>query len=176
MRRDKRQVSVAESAANGDDEAVAPDEDVQERKDEDSESPNHSSGPITPGDGPEGSEHSADDGGMTMFNLVFIMNPHRMDAAAEVADLFEHVAKDINKALRYAQSYSNYVWKESDMILLMKDKAKEKSKQGRATCAFMADRNHRTTNERFMAEDTPKVFSCSYYQGHLRSHFVRQHS
>jgi hypothetical protein len=76
----------------------------------------------------EGSENGNDDGGMTMFNLVFIMNPHRMDAAAEVAEMFEHVAKDINKALRYAQSYSNYVWKESDIILTMKEKAREKSK------------------------------------------------
>ena len=62
-----------------------------------------------------------------MFNLVFILNPGRLEATVEVANIFEHVAKDINKALRYAQSYSNYVWKQSDIILNMKDKAREKS-------------------------------------------------
>ena len=62
--------------------------------------------------------HSEDnEGGMTMFNLVFIMNPKKIEAPQRVADMFEHVAKDINKALRYAQNYSNYVWKESDLIL-----------------------------------------------------------
>lgn len=70
--------------------------------------------------------HSEDnEGGMTMFNLVFIVNPKKTEAPAKVADMFEHVAKDINKALRYAQNYSNYVWKESDMILNLKEKAKD---------------------------------------------------
>jgi hypothetical protein len=72
-------------------------------------------------------ESGIDEGGMTMFNLVFILNPGRLEAAEEVANLFEHVVKDINKALRYAQNYSGYVWKESDMILNMKEKAREKS-------------------------------------------------
>jgi hypothetical protein len=80
---------------------------------------------------PKGTSFTSDDanaeGGMTMFNLVFIMNPRKSEAPARVMDMFEHVAKDINKALRYAQNYSNYVWKESDMILNMKEKAKEKS-------------------------------------------------
>jgi hypothetical protein len=75
-----------------------------------------------------GSENGQDDGGMTMFNLVFILNPGRIDATSEVANVFEHVAKDVNKALRYAQNYSSYVWRESDMILTMKDRAREKSK------------------------------------------------
>lgn len=74
-----------------------------------------------------GSENGNDDGGMTMFNLVFILNPSRLEAASRVQDIFEHVAKDINKALRYAQHYTNYVWRESEMILTMKDKAREDS-------------------------------------------------
>jgi nitrogen permease regulator 3-like protein len=74
-----------------------------------------------------GSENDADDLGMTMFNLVFILNPNRMEASTRVADIFEHVAKDMNKALRYAQHYSNYVSKESDRILTMKEKAREDS-------------------------------------------------
>jgi len=73
------------------------------------------------------SENGVDDGGMTMFNLVFILNPSRLEAAARVQAIFEYVAKDINKALRYAQHYNNYVSKESDLILTMKDKAREDS-------------------------------------------------
>jgi hypothetical protein len=78
---------------------------------------------------PKGTSFTSDDanneGGMTMFNLVFIMNPKRTEAPTRVMDMFEHVAKDINKALRYAQNYSNYVWRESDLILTLKDKAKD---------------------------------------------------
>lgn len=77
---------------------------------------------------PKGTSFTSDDtndGGMTMFNLVFIMNPKTTEAPMRVADMFEHVAKDINKALRYAQNYSNYVWKESERILNLKEKARE---------------------------------------------------
>lgn len=80
---------------------------------------------------PQGNSFVSDDGtdlrGMTMFNLVFIMNTPEAHAISRVKDMFEHVAKDLNKALRYAQAYSNYVWKESEMILTMKDKAREES-------------------------------------------------
>lgn len=77
---------------------------------------------------PKGTSFTSDDtndGGMTMFNLVFIMNPKTTEAPVRVSDMFEHVAKDINKALRYAQNYSNYVWKESERILNLKEKARE---------------------------------------------------
>lgn len=70
---------------------------------------------------------------MTLFNLVFIMNPSRLDAHVQVSSMFEHVAKDINKALRYAQNYSNYVWKESEKIMNKKDKAREDSTYNLAT-------------------------------------------
>lgn len=69
-----------------------------------------------------------DGSGITMFNLIFIMNHTKFEAQARNTDMFEHVAKDINKALRFAQHYSNYVWKESEMILGMKDKAREERK------------------------------------------------
>lgn len=77
---------------------------------------------------PEGSfasDNGNDSSGITMFNLVFIMHPHPQEAALRTKDMFEHVAKDMNKALKYAQHYNNYVWKESEKILSMKDKAKD---------------------------------------------------
>lgn len=75
-----------------------------------------------------GPDEEADHGSMTMFNVVFIMNPPRLEAAERINDIYEHVAKKINKALKYAQAESNYVWKESELILSMKEKAREESK------------------------------------------------
>jgi len=83
---------------------------------------------VMPDKGSSFNSDDADQGGMTMFNLVFIMHPQHEEAPARTLDMFEHVAKDLNKAMRYAQNYNNYVWKESEMILSMKDKAREESK------------------------------------------------
>lgn len=74
------------------------------------------------------SEDGDDHGGMTMFNAVFIINSKRDGAKEKIRDMYEHVIKKFNKALKHAQASANYVWKESEMILLMKEKAKEESK------------------------------------------------
>lgn len=63
--------------------------------------------------------------GMTMFNLVFIMHAKPQEAAIRIKDMYDNVAKDMNKALKYAQHYNSYVWTESEKILAMKEKAKE---------------------------------------------------
>lgn len=85
---------------------------------------------VSPDKGSSFNSDDADPGGMTMFNLVFIMHPLPEEASVRTLDMFEHVAKDLNKAMRYAQNYNNYIWKESEMILGMKDKAREESKSG----------------------------------------------
>ena len=69
-----------------------------------------------------------DEGGMTMFNVVFMMNVPKEEEDARVQEVYEHIVKKFNKALNHAQSSDNYVWKESEMILLMKDKSREESK------------------------------------------------
>lgn len=71
----------------------------------------------------EGSELA----GMTMFNLVFMMHPSRFEARRRINDMYEYVAKDLNRALRFAQHYNNYVWKECEIIHGLKDKAREES-------------------------------------------------
>lgn len=68
------------------------------------------------------------DESMTMFNVVFILRVPRGEAHARVDEMFEHVAKKFNKALVHAQGSSNYVWNEAQLIMAMKEKAKEKSK------------------------------------------------
>ncbi|KAL3420718.1 Nitrogen permease regulator 3 [Phlyctema vagabunda] len=75
------------------------------------------------------SDDDDDSGGMTMFNAVFVLHipedgtdDHTFERLQEV---YENVAKDFNKALKHAQAQSNYVWKESELILGMKEKARD---------------------------------------------------
>ena len=67
-------------------------------------------------------------GGMTMFNVVFILNVPKDEEDKRIIEVYEHVIKKFNKALKYAQAQSNYVWKESEMILSIKEKAREERK------------------------------------------------
>ncbi|EHL02491.1 putative Nitrogen permease regulator 3 [Glarea lozoyensis 74030] len=76
-----------------------------------------------------GKEEEEDEGGMTMFNVVFMVNVSREEEDGRVQEVFEHVVKKFNKALNHAQASDNYVWKESEMILGMKDKAREEIAQ-----------------------------------------------
>jgi hypothetical protein len=73
----------------------------------------------------ENSEDGDDHGGMTMFNAVFVLNVPKDEEDERILDIYEHVIKKFNKALKHAQAQSNYVWKESEMILSMKEKARE---------------------------------------------------
>lgn len=65
---------------------------------------------------------------MTMFNLVFILNPEKHEAKDLVDLMFFHIIKKINKAYKYCQQRSDFVWKESKKILALKDKGREESK------------------------------------------------
>ncbi|RCI11084.1 hypothetical protein L249_7322 [Ophiocordyceps polyrhachis-furcata BCC 54312] len=62
---------------------------------------------------------------MTMFNLVFILLPKKNELKELVDALYGNVVKKINKAYRYSQQHSDFVWKESKRILAAKDKARE---------------------------------------------------
>jgi hypothetical protein len=61
---------------------------------------------------------------MTMFNVVFVLNLPKHDADGRIL-IYEHVIKKFNKALKHAQAQENFVWKQSEMILSMKEKARE---------------------------------------------------
>ncbi|KAI1776702.1 nitrogen permease regulator of amino acid transport activity 3-domain-containing protein [Hypoxylon cercidicola] len=63
--------------------------------------------------------------GMTMFNLVFILNPKKHEAKELAENLYLHIIKKINKAYKYSQQRSDFVWKESKRILALKDKGRE---------------------------------------------------
>ncbi|KAK8137775.1 hypothetical protein PG984_001155 [Apiospora sp. TS-2023a] len=63
--------------------------------------------------------------GMTMFNLVFMLDPKKHEAKELVDTLYFHIIKKINKAYKYAQQRSDFVWKESKKILALKEKGRE---------------------------------------------------
>ncbi|KAG6003561.1 hypothetical protein E4U21_001888 [Claviceps maximensis] len=65
---------------------------------------------------------------MTMFNLVFILNPKRREGKELVDALYHNVVKKVNKAYKYSQHHCDFVWKESKRILLAKDRAREERK------------------------------------------------
>lgn len=62
---------------------------------------------------------------MTMFHVVFVMNPPALEYHLRMDDMYDHVAKKFAKYLKHEQSYRNYVWDEATKILNMKEKAME---------------------------------------------------
>ncbi|KAI1872435.1 hypothetical protein JX265_005315 [Neoarthrinium moseri] len=77
-------------------------------------------------DGPEdGTNPEEKKSGMTMFNLVFILNPNKHETKELVDTVYFHIIRKIIKAYKYAQQRSDFVWKESKRILQLKDKGRE---------------------------------------------------
>ncbi|KAK4128348.1 hypothetical protein N657DRAFT_695516 [Parathielavia appendiculata] len=62
---------------------------------------------------------------MTMFNLVFFLKPKKHEVRALVDVMFTHIIRKINKAYKYCQQRSDFVWKESKRILALKEKGRE---------------------------------------------------
>jgi hypothetical protein len=62
---------------------------------------------------------------MTMFNVVFVLNPTPLEYPFRIKEMYENVVKKFARALKWEQSVNNYVWKESQTILSLKEKARE---------------------------------------------------
>ena len=62
---------------------------------------------------------------MSMFNIVLALNPPALEYQGRVREMYENVVKKFAKALKYEQANNNFVYRESRMILSMKDRAKE---------------------------------------------------
>ncbi|PNY26042.1 Nitrogen permease regulator 3 [Tolypocladium capitatum] len=79
----------------------------------------------------DGKKEDADDekrSSMTMFNLVFVLNPKKNEVKELVDALYGNIVKKVNKAYKYSQQHSDFIWKESKRILAAKDKAREEKK------------------------------------------------
>ncbi len=81
-----------------------------------------------PAAGKNGDEGEDKKSSMTMFNLVFFLNPTKHESKDLVDVLYSQIIKKVNKAYKYCQQRSDFVWKESKRILALKDKAREESK------------------------------------------------
>jgi hypothetical protein len=117
------------------------------------------------------SEDGDDHGGMTMFNVVFILSVAKDEADERIAEVYEHAIKKFNKALKHAQASSNYVWKESEMILGMKEKAREERKLPFCLISHIINILIRTPNELAVERDHDQINACCRNQGCLQGHF-----
>ncbi|KAL1958589.1 hypothetical protein VTO42DRAFT_4186 [Malbranchea cinnamomea] len=64
-------------------------------------------------------------GEMTMFNVVFVLNPPILEYHLRVKEKYENVIKKFGKGLKSEQARADYVWTEVQKILHIKEKARE---------------------------------------------------
>lgn len=57
---------------------------------------------------------------LTMFHVVFVMNPPPMEYQIRVDEMYSHVVKHFSKALKREQARSNYVLRECQLLKSMK--------------------------------------------------------
>jgi len=62
---------------------------------------------------------------MTMFNVVFVLNPPALEHQQRVKEMYDHVTRKYAKALKYEEARFQYVWKESKRIIDIKQRAKD---------------------------------------------------
>ncbi|CAI5756085.1 unnamed protein product [Candida verbasci] len=58
---------------------------------------------------------------LNMFHMVFIMNPAIVENNYRVDEMYHHVVSKISIALRYEQSKHEYITKQTENILLLRD-------------------------------------------------------
>ncbi|KAK0659824.1 Nitrogen permease regulator 3 [Lasiodiplodia hormozganensis] len=73
---------------------------------------------------------------MTMFNVVFVLNPPALEYQLRTGEMYDNVIRKFAKDLKYEQAKTNYVWRESKIILNLKNKAKENNENTEADPAF----------------------------------------
>lgn len=76
---------------------------------------------------PEDSLDPEDKDHMTMFNVVFVMDPPLLEYSTRVKEIYENIIKKFAKALKWEQARTDYVWKESQHILQVRRRAREAS-------------------------------------------------
>jgi nitrogen permease regulator 3-like protein len=73
------------------------------------------------------SSHIEESREMTIFNVVFVLNPPILEYSLRVKEMYDHVVKKLGRALKWEQARTNYVWKQSEIILKAKAQARHKS-------------------------------------------------
>jgi hypothetical protein len=62
---------------------------------------------------------------MTMFHVVFVMNPPALEYHIRLQEMYDNVVKKFAKALRFEQARSNAVWQDVKKMQSLKAQAKE---------------------------------------------------
>ncbi|KAI9884378.1 MAG: hypothetical protein M1823_003832 [Watsoniomyces obsoletus] len=62
---------------------------------------------------------------LSMFHVVFIMNPPLLEHNIRIKEMYEFIIWRLSKKLKQQQAKSDWVWRESEMILNLKEKGKE---------------------------------------------------
>ena len=58
--------------------------------------------------------------GLSMFHVIFVMNPHPLEYQVRVDEMYKHVVKKFSRALKWEQARSNYVLRECEKLKSMK--------------------------------------------------------
>lgn len=78
------------------------------------------------GDDEESSGNRKQGDTMTMFHMVFVLNPPELEYHYRVREIYEYVAKRFSRALKYEQAKDGYVWREVEKITRLKEQAAHK--------------------------------------------------
>ncbi|KAI5199589.1 hypothetical protein E4T39_06205 [Aureobasidium subglaciale] len=62
---------------------------------------------------------------MTMFHVVFVMNPPALEYHIRLQEMYDNVVKKFSKALRYEQARSNAIYQDAKKMQSLKAQAKE---------------------------------------------------
>ncbi|KAF2266803.1 hypothetical protein CC78DRAFT_531247 [Lojkania enalia] len=111
-------------------------------------------------------DHAPD---MTMFNVVFVMNPPALEYQLRVREMYDNVTRKYSKALKYAQARNQYVWKESKKIMNIKQRAKENGDSLTVTW-------HETINSSPLAKSIAILFESISSDKIAHIHFDRHFS
>jgi hypothetical protein len=90
-----------------------------------SETSTQSNAPSEVGSEARSNSTTQDNPDMTMFNVVFVLNPPALEYQQRVKDIYDNVTRKYAKALKYEEARFQYVWKESKRIIDIKQRAKE---------------------------------------------------
>lgn len=108
---------------------------------------------------------------MTIFNVVFVLNPPILEYTVRVKEMYDHVVKKLGKALKCEQARANYVWKQSEIILRAKAQARHKSP---LACSFSrlmyAELEARNLDFNPLCHSSTKLVSCRCISNSLQQH------
>lgn len=115
------------------------------------------------------------DAEMTMFNVVFVLNPPALEYQLRTGEMYDNVIRKFARDLKYEQAKGNYVWRESKTILALKNKAKENSEcLEKCMTSPGVDSRHRGAHVHALAQHHLSVAVGQGHCHHLRRHFQFQ--